>query len=233
MSHILLVTFSLCLLLGINQSINAGEFEDNPPHELTNHFMSYTQAVQNFDADTINFSPSVSILSHSETYDDFEYYPWPTFPSEQIGINSQWQLSTKLSINSYFQHQRHTIYSLEYASNHPATERLQENASGDNEYTLLGSEVIMHQLLSNKLIIGVNYQMTLPLFEQSNTSNQQLRTYMNYQLIENLNLHLDWMISSSTTSSPQNPFTPMKLSKQKNVNEIYSQFILFSVSYKM
>ncbi|MCT7943572.1 hypothetical protein [Shewanella holmiensis] len=233
MSRILLITFFLCSMLGINQPSKAGEFESNTYIELTEHFMTNNQANQSAGADTMNFPGSVTLLSNSESYDHYEHSSWLAIPKAQIGINSQWQLSTQFSIYSFIKYQQHITYPLEYTSNHAATEMLQENTASHNEYTVLGSEVILQQLFNNKLILGVNYQMNLPLFAQLNSSNQQFRTYANYQLIENLNLHLDWMISASASSSSQNLITQGKLFKPKNANEIYSQFILFSVSYKM
>ncbi|MCW3171085.1 MtrB/PioB family outer membrane beta-barrel protein [Shewanella subflava] len=233
MSRILLVAFTFCSMLGIHQASNAGEFENNTYIESTDHFMPSQQAFGHAEADTMYFSPSVSILSSSESYDIDEHSTWQALPAAHIGINAQWQPSTQFSLNSFIKHQQYTAYPAAYASHHAVSERQLEYASNHQEYTVLGSEVIMHQLFNNKLIIGMNYQMTLPLLAQSNTSNQQLRTYANFQLIENLNLHLDWMISANSSPSSQNWFTQGKLSKPKSINEIYSQLVLFSVSYKM
>jgi len=93
-------------MLGIHQASNAGEFENNTYIELTDHFIPSQQAFGHAEADTMYFSPSVSILSSSESYDIDEHSTWQALPAAQIAINAQWQPSTQFSLNSFIKHQQ-------------------------------------------------------------------------------------------------------------------------------
>ncbi|QIR14127.1 hypothetical protein [Shewanella aestuarii] len=178
-------------------------------------------------------------------------------PTNQIKVNNLWQLSPNIVLNNYFIHRQSQW---DGSANEPVFAYIKDRDTlftpnelsnviphssfpSKNEAFSLGSELSLHHLLNNQLILGINFQITLKdenrlnSFIQddefSTTSFQQLNTYAKYQIRDNFDLHLDWVIQNSEQSKTSNSHNGSHPANTLKRNDIYYHYLLFSMSYKM
>ncbi|WP_434938481.1 hypothetical protein ACRWQN_14375 [Shewanella sp. HL-SH8] len=211
------------------------------------------QAISN-EAEEFSFIPSISLLSEispDDNYDSLLYSPlqnsllpnhlsqshqlqsslFPTYirANAQAGIKSQWKITTDFMVSSFLTRR---AYSINWQAEHSNSAFEFENTA-ISENSIIGSEISMHNLLNNKLIIGVNYQLNNFLTQQTDFPRQQINTYADFEVINNLNIHLNWILSEKKALTPLLNTRKTTILTPIDINTIYSHLLLLSVSYKM
>jgi hypothetical protein len=213
-----------------------------------------TKQVISNEAEEFGFIPSVSLLSEinpDDNYDSLLNSPlqnyllpnhisqshqlqsslFPTYvrANAQAGIKSQWKITSDFMVSSFLIRR---AYSINWQAEHSNSAFEFENTA-ISENSIIGSEISMHNLLNNKLIIGVNYQLNNSLTQQTDFPRQQINTYAGFEVINNLNVHLNWIISEKKALMPLLNTRKTTILTPIDINTIHSHLLLLSVSYKM
>ncbi|WP_434951085.1 hypothetical protein ACRWQL_16295 [Shewanella sp. HL-SH4] len=211
------------------------------------------QAISN-EAEEFSFIPSISLLSEispDDNYDSLLYSPLqnsllpnhlsqshqlqssllPTYirANAQAGIKSQWKITSDFMVSSFLIRR---AYSINWQAEHSDSAFEFENTI-ISENSIIGSEISMHNLFNNKLIIGVNYQLNNFLTQQTDFPRQQINTYADFEVINNLNIHLNWILSEKKALTPLLNTRKTTILTPIDINTIHSHLLLLSVSYKM
>lgn len=216
--------------------------------------MLATKQVLSNEAEEFSFIPSISLLSEispDEHYNSFLNSPLPNYllpnhllqshqlhstplptylrANAEVGVKSQWKIAKNFMLSGFL---THSSYSINWQVKHlNAAFEFENTAISEN--SIIGSEISMNNLLNNKLIIGMNYQLNNFLTQQIDFPRQQINSYADYEVFNNLNVHLNWIISEKKALTPlsntrKNP-TPIPI----DINTTNSHSLLLSVSYKM
>ncbi|MCL1143637.1 hypothetical protein [Shewanella gaetbuli] len=188
-----------------------------------------------------NTAPKVGLSIDKYTVEQINNR-YPFSQKVAVGLHSQWALFNSIVIDSYIKqlsgNQLSPSLNNDLLTHQLAPQidsisksyQIEENVLQAQQDAFIGSGITLHNLLNNKLIVGMNYQLSINEYDFTSTSSQSINTYINYQVINNLNVNFDWIMKDEP--SVDNLRTNLT-DRRVPTNDIDSHFLLISVSYKM